>query len=140
MSRSTRGHRLVPHTADLRVEAWAPSREECIAETVVGSVRSFVDTSAAPVAVERASRVVAATDEDLLVGVLEETIYLMDVAAVVPVQVTLHPMDDGAEVTFAMVDIRALQQVGAVPKAVSLHGLRLARTDDGWSSSVTLDV
>lgn len=46
----------------------------------------------------------------------------------------------GAEVTFAMVDIRALQQVGAVPKAVSLHGLRLARTDDGWSSSVTLDV
>lgn len=140
MSRSTRGHRLVPHTADLRVEAWAPSREECIAETVVGAVCSFVDTAGAPAPVERSSRVVAATDEDLLVGVLDEVIYLLDVAAVVPVEVTVHPLDDGAAVTFAMVDIRALPQVGAVPKAVSLHGLRLTCTDDGWTSSVTLDV
>ena len=26
------GHRAVPHTADLAVEAWADSREECLAE------------------------------------------------------------------------------------------------------------
>lgn len=140
MSRSTRGHRLVPHTADLRIEAWAPTREECIAETVIGSVHSFVDTSGAPGPVERTSRVVAGTDEDLLVAVLDEVIYRMDVEAEVPVRVVLRPLDDGADATFAMVDLRALPQVGAVPKAVSLHGLRLARVGHGWSSSVTLDV
>jgi hypothetical protein len=43
-----RGHRTVAHTADLRVEAWAPSREQCIAEAVLGTVAAFVDTSSAP--------------------------------------------------------------------------------------------
>ena len=38
---SGRGHRTVPHTADLRVEAWAPTREECLAEAVRGLVDSF---------------------------------------------------------------------------------------------------
>lgn len=140
MSGNDRGHRLVPHTADLRVEAWAPTRDECIAETVLGSVRSFVDTTAAASPADRTSRVVATTDADLLVAVLDEVIYLMDITAQVPVSVALRPFEGGAEVTFGMVDARPLPQVGAVPKAVSLHGLRLSRGDAGWSSSVTLDV
>ena len=36
-----RGHRTVPHTADLRIEAWGPAREGCIAEVVRGLVDSF---------------------------------------------------------------------------------------------------
>jgi SHS2 domain-containing protein len=35
------GHRTVPHTADLRIEAWAATREECLAEAVRGLVGSF---------------------------------------------------------------------------------------------------
>jgi hypothetical protein len=27
-------HRSVPHTADALIEAWAPSREQCVAEAV----------------------------------------------------------------------------------------------------------
>jgi SHS2 domain-containing protein len=41
----------MPHTADLRIEAWAPTREECLAE----AVRSLVD-SFAVVAGRRISR------------------------------------------------------------------------------------
>jgi hypothetical protein len=39
------GHRTLPHTADIRIEAWAPGREQCIAEAVRGMVDTFADTS-----------------------------------------------------------------------------------------------
>ncbi len=38
-----RGHRNVPHTADLRIEAWGPTREDCIAEALRGLVESFAE-------------------------------------------------------------------------------------------------
>ncbi len=47
MADNTSGHRSVPHTADLRIEAWSPSREGCIGEAVRGTVESFLDTSGA---------------------------------------------------------------------------------------------
>lgn len=37
------GHRSVPHTADLRIEAWAPTRDGCIRQAVLGTVESFLD-------------------------------------------------------------------------------------------------
>lgn len=37
------GHRTVPHTADLRIEAWAPTAELCIAEAVRAMVWGFAD-------------------------------------------------------------------------------------------------
>ena len=37
-------------------------------------------------------------------------------------------------------DARRATAVGAVPKAVSLHGLRFDRSDEGWSCAVTIDV
>ena len=43
-----RGHRTVPHTADLRIEAWAPTREECLAEAVRGLVDSFAVVAPQP--------------------------------------------------------------------------------------------
>jgi hypothetical protein len=45
--RSQRGYRTLPHTADLRIEAWAPTREACLAEGVAGLVATFADTAKA---------------------------------------------------------------------------------------------
>lgn len=140
MDSTGRGHRLVPHTADLRVEAWGPTREECVAEAVLGAVESFVDAAQAGVPVVCDRPVEAATDEDLLVAVLDELIYLMDTTGQVPVGVVVESRDAGAEVRFAMVDAERLSQVGAVPKAVSLHELSITGDVGGWTCSVTLDV
>ncbi|MGE5720493.1 MAG: archease [Nocardioidaceae bacterium] len=134
------GHRAVPHTADLRVEAWAPTREDCIAQAVLGTVESFLDTSAAHPERTRRCRLSAHSDEDLLVAVLDEVIFLLDTGAEAPVDVELEPVDGSVDVRFAMVDVGGLSQVGAVPKAVSLHELCLARGPSGWHCSVTLDV
>ncbi|WP_344269401.1 archease [Actinomadura napierensis] len=138
---SAAGHRGVPHTADLRIEAWAPTRERCIAEAVAGLVESFADTSGV-----RPSRSISVTvppgpDADALVTVLDEVIYRLEVDGdlVVGAEITRAP-DAGLVAELAAGDAERATAVGAVPKAVSLHDLRFERGEDGWSCAVTIDV
>ncbi|HEU4946742.1 MAG TPA: archease [Kribbella sp.] len=140
MNPSAAGHRTVPHTADVRVEAWGTTREQCIAEAVLGSVESFVDVSSVhPTGMQRC-RLTASSDEELLAAVLDEVIYLMETTGEVPVDVELEPREGEIDVRFAMVRAEESEQVGAVPKAVSMHELSLAAGSGGWFCSVTLDV
>jgi SHS2 domain-containing protein len=140
MAGSTSGHRSVPHTADLRIEAWAPTRDGCIRQAVLGAVESFLDTSSAQPQATRRRRVTGDRDDDLLVAALEEVIYLLDTTGAAPVDVSLSQADGGVDMTLAMVNASAVPQVGAVPKAVSLNELHLSQGKDGWRCSVTLDV
>jgi SHS2 domain-containing protein len=138
--RADSGHRAVPHTADVRIEAWAPTRERCIAEAVQGLVESFADASACGEPTIRACRIAGKGDEELLAAVLDEVVYRLDTTFEVPVAAEVQPADDGVMVRFAMVDVESVRPVGAVPKAVSLHELRLMRGPDEWTCSVTVDV
>ncbi|MGX1669466.1 archease [Streptomyces sp. NPDC055400] len=130
----------MPHTGDLRVEAWAPTREECIAEAVRGMVGSFAELPADASCVARECVVAAGDDGRLLVAVLEEVIYRMDASGELPVDVTVTPEPGDVRVRFTMADSSTAMQTGAVPKAVALHGLRLAHHAHGWACRVTLDV
>lgn len=140
MGDSTLGHRTAPHTADLRIEAWAPTRDGCIREAVLGTVESFLDISVVHPNHTRRCRVTEQRDDDLLVAVLEEVIYLLDTEGEVPVDMELHDVDDGVEVSFATADASTLTQLGAIPKAVSLNDIYLSQGQDGWRCQVTLDV
>jgi SHS2 domain-containing protein len=122
------------------VEAWAPNRETCIAEAVLGTVAAFVDASSAAVAGSRRFRLNGSSDEDLLVAVLDEVIFLMDTFQQVPIDLEVQLLDAGVDVRFDLVALSALPQVGAVPKGVSLYELRFGPDRRGWSCSVTLDV
>jgi SHS2 domain-containing protein len=139
MPQHAAGHRVSTRTADLLVRAWAPTRERCIAEALLGAVGSFADSSAAPAPKPRRSTVVG-DDEGLLVAALEELVYLLDTAGEVPVTVEVTRTAEGAEISFGMVPVGEVEQVGAVPKAVSLHDLRIAPGPEGWSCSVLLDL
>ncbi len=140
MAHSGSGHRTVPHTADLRIEAWAPTRNGCIRQAVRATVDSFLDLSSAHADHTRQRRLIADRDDDLLVAVLDEVIYWLDTAAEAPVDLELRDVDGGVEVTFEMTDAGPAAQVGAVPKAVSLNDLRFSRGRHGWRCLVTLDV
>lgn len=140
MTGNASGHRSVPHTADLRIEAWAPTRDGCIREAVLGAVESFLETSSVEASQTRRRRLAANGDDDLLVAALEEVIYLLDTTGEAPVDLVLQDIDGGVEITFAMVDATTLPQVGAVPKAVSLNDLHISHRRRGWRCSVTLDV
>lgn len=139
------GHGAVPHTADMRVEAWSPTAEGCIAEAVRAVVEGFADTSGATVVGERAYEVTAESDVDLLVSVLEEVVYRMDADGEIPLDVEVGSIRSagaglGLSVRFRMADAGTAVPVGAVPKAVSLHDLQLRGGPGGWTCRVTLDV
>ncbi|MEU9125001.1 archease [Streptomyces sp. NPDC048506] len=137
---SASGHRSVPHTADLCIEAWAGTREECIAEAVRGVIGSFTDTAGVAAGITRECELRADTDERLLAAVIEDVIYRMEAAAEVPADIRVTAADHGVRLRFTMVSSGLVGQIGAVPKAVSLHGLRLAHDAQGWAGRVTLDV
>jgi SHS2 domain-containing protein len=136
------GHRSVPHTADLRIEAWGPTREDCIAEAVRGLVESFADISGAGCHHAVECHLAAGSDADLLAAAVEEVIYRLDTSGEVPVAVAAgRAADGGIDLVLRAVSATAAEIVGAAPKAVSLSGLACAPDAAGrWSCAVTIDV
>lgn len=142
-----RGHRGVPHTADLRIEAWGPTREECIAEAVRGLVASVAEVSVAEVSAANGQRVTerhlgGGSDADLLAAAIEEVIYGLDAAGEIPVAVTVRrAADGGIDLMLRVVDTASVEIIGAAPKGASLSGLTCAPTaSGGWACAVTVDV
>ncbi|MGH4008332.1 MAG: archease [Pseudonocardiaceae bacterium] len=138
-----RGHRSLPHTADLRLQAWAPTRDECIAEAVVALVESFADTSARPAECSTTVAIPAEgdQDQDVLLTALNETIYLLDTQGAVPVTVQPERTSDARlQLRFGLVALNHVMLTGPAPKAVTMHRLRFGRDDTGWSCEVTIDV
>ena len=134
------GHRTVPHTADLRIEAWAPTIEECAAEAARALVESFADLSTATSAVEREYTVRAEDAEGRVVALLDEVIFRMDTAGELPRAIEVRRTGSGLRVRSAVVDAAEATVVGAVPKAVSFHELWVTEGAEGCRCSVTLDV
>ncbi len=134
------GHRAVPHTADVRIEAWGASRERCLAEAVLGMVECFADVTAVhPTAVERV-RLAEASDDDLLTALLDEVVYRLEVHGRVAVDVEADVAEDGLVVRLALAELADVDIIGAAPKGVSWHGLHIGPDPYGWSCAVTVDV
>ncbi|MFJ8109301.1 archease [Streptomyces sp. NPDC096132] len=134
------GHRRVPHTADIRIDAWGTSRERCLVEAALGMVECFADVTAVrPTAVERI-QLADAADDDLLTALLDEVVYRLEVHGQVPVDLEAEATDDGVDVRLAVAGLTDVEIVGAVPKAVAWHELRMGPDPYGWSCAVTVDV
>lgn len=131
----------MPHTADTRIEAWAQTREACIAEAVRSLVETFADTAA--VVPERTAglTVPAGSDPDMLLAVLDEVIYRLEVDGEIALSADAAAAPGGGlRVRLSLGDAAQAAETGAVPKAVSLHDLRFGGDESGWSCAVTVDV
>lgn len=134
------GHRLLPHTADVIVEAWGPTRDACLRQAVLGLVATFADVDDVAASDNVPLSFPQAPAEDLLVVLLEEVLYLLDAENRLPVDVTItSTADGGLQGDFLMVPATAVDQHGAIPKAITHHGLELRR-NGGWRCRVTIDV
>ncbi len=140
--RRDRGHRSVPHTADLRIEAWGPTREDCLAEAVRGLVESFAEVGKAEQQRASVHHLAAGSDADLLAAAVDEVIYRLDAYGEIPAAVEVtRAVGGGIDLRLRMVDASGVEIVGAVPKAASLSGLTCAAGPSGeWSCAVTVDV
>jgi SHS2 domain-containing protein len=137
-----RGHRTVPHTADLRIEAWGPTREDCLAEAVRGLVDSFAVVAGRPLHGRAKRYLTARSDEGLLVGVVDEVIYWLDVGGGIPASIAVQPaLDGGVVVVLLLVQAADAEIIGPAPKAATWHDLRCAPDAAGrWTCAVTVDV
>lgn len=134
------GHRVVPHTADVIIEAWGASRLGCLEEAVRALVDSFARVAVAvtepvPIVLEERG------DEALLVSLLEEVIFVIDVLGGVPANVVLDEAEDGSVVGFIdLAPLAAVEIHGSLPKGVSLSELSFVRDDGQWRCRATIDV
>lgn len=130
-----------PHVADLVLEAWGADRLTCLASAVTGLVATFADPSGAPPGPSVEFAIPPAPDEDLLVRLLEEVIYLVDVRGLVPVAVRVSDADGGLRGEFDTVTVGDVEEVGALPKGVSRSAVELGpASGTGWRCRVIVDV
>jgi protein archease len=137
------GHRTVPHTADLRIEAWAGSCHECVAESLRGLVDSVADVRGAEASRTAERELSGASPADLMASAVEEVIYILDTAGEIPVSVQVRPAGSaaGIVVTLELASAADVEFTGAVPKAVSFSGLSCEPDAAGrWSATMTVDV
>ncbi len=135
------GFAALDHTADAAFEAWGPTRGGCFMQAVRALVSSFADTTDVAADGRHAVAFEPAADEDLLVDLLDEVIYLLDTRGVVPVGGELvDELDGGISGELEVAPVERVRPAGAVPKAVTHHALRVQAGPHGWRCHAVIDV
>ncbi|MFN2581925.1 MAG: archease [Candidatus Dormibacteria bacterium] len=136
------GHRLAGHTADVIVEAWGATREECIEHAVLGLIESFVELSDPVSATHTHDVELTPVDEsELLIAALDEVIYVVDTTGDVAVRASVHDRPGRkVRVRYDTVPLEAVRVIGPAPKAVTRHALHFGPDDHGWRCSVVIDI
>jgi SHS2 domain-containing protein len=137
-----RGHHVLDHTADVVLEAWGPDLASCCEEAVAALVSTYTDRVDAPPSAWHRVHLPTATPTGLLLGVLEEVIFILDTAeGVAPVRAEVRAAPDGGlEVALGLVALDSIVGTGAVPKAVSRSGLEVEVGRAGARCHVLVDV
>ena len=131
----------MPHTADVVLEAWGPDLASCCEEAVAALVSTYVSRVGGPAMDRRELRLPAASDESLLVDLLEEVIFTLDTADAVPVRAEVRSAPDGGlDVNLLLADPEHLEETGPVPKAISRSGLVVTTEATGVYCRFLVDV
>ncbi|MFI2425545.1 archease [Streptomyces sp. NPDC018955] len=133
----TSGHRAVAREDEIRIEAWAASRENCLAEAVAAMVECFADVSGVrPTGVGRI-RLDGASDDDLLAELLDEILYRLEEYGQVPVDVEADGTEDGLDVRLAVAALTDVRVTGRMPAAVDWEEPRIRPGPYGWTCALS---
>lgn len=128
------------HAGDLRIEAWAATREECVAEAVEALVGSFTRRSLPAIAWTSYFDVTGAGDTELLRGALLRVISGLRKDHVIPVSVQVSANQAGLRLRCAMVDAGAILPGGALPMGVTPGSVHCVHRMDLWWCVARIDV
>lgn len=128
------------HAADLRIEAWADSREACIAEAVNALVGSFVGPARLAPSSRSSFQVTGGSDAELLQAVLGRVISGVLDRQEVPVATMVSATPGGLEVSCHTVNAGAILPAGAIPKSVSRRSTLCRKFPSGWWCAARIDV
>ena len=136
------GYESLDHTADLALRVWAPSARELIEQAAAGFIGLMVDPDTVPPEREVAISATGAGPEELLVGWLNEILFVFDAQGMAPVRAKVDVLTDG-EVRGRLFgqDFDPLHHdVRNVIKAVTFHDLSVKRMGDRLEVSIVFDV
>jgi SHS2 domain-containing protein len=123
------------------VEAWAPTRVACLEEVGRGLVDTFADVSGVRAEGSHPISIAAMDDEESVVTLLDEIVYLLDAEGVVPVEIELEAGQAGAITgRFLTAPVGRIVTVGAPPKGVSRSDLFIGRERGWWVCRIEIDV
>jgi SHS2 domain-containing protein len=133
-------------TSDVTFRAWGRSLDELFGAAADATTSLMVD----PVETVAPARALPVALEDtaldlLLARFLDELIYQKDAAGLLLRATDVH-VEHGAGASRVRAVLRgepldpARHALAADPKGVTLHGLTVAPTPDGWRAEVTIDV
>lgn len=135
------GHRLVSRAADCLIEAWGPDRASCLGQALQGLIEEFAQVSDTPALRALPLSAAAGAPGEMLVSLLEEVIYALEVFSVVPVRVHLCDTEDGGvSGDMEVVPLAAVHVVGPAPRAVSHKRLSMSEDGGSWQCRVLIDV
>lgn len=117
-------------------------RVSCLEEAVGALVSVFAEVPDVPAPTVIPVALETAPSPDLLVSLLEDVIYTVDVFfGKVPVRVHLAEAEDGGVAgDMEVVDADEVVLVGPVPKGLSSHGLKFGVDGGTWRCKVVVDL
>jgi SHS2 domain-containing protein len=136
-----RGHRTLPHTADVIIEAWGPDFPSCCEEAVSALLGLCIGGPSATVNDRHGFIVTGGQADTMLLELLDEVLFVLDTEPAVPVRASVRSGPGGGlEVELALAERDTIEPVGAVPKAVSWSGLAVNDVEGGVRCSFLVDV
>lgn len=134
-------HRLKGRGSDLGIEVSGTDVVACLDAAVRGLAAAVADVGG-QVARRRVPVELAEDDPpELLMGVLEEAIVLLDTEGLLAVSLVEATCDEaGLRGELEAVELSAVEVHGPAPKAVTWHEVRLGPAGEGWEGAVMIDL
>lgn len=136
-----RDFRIHGHGSDLAIEARGPDLAQCLDAATAGFAAALAEIPDTAPRQRQAIAVEADDPSDLLIGLFEELIVIVDADGLLPIALAdLRELPGGWEAVLAAVPLDALEIHGVAPKAATWHQASLTETAEGWQGWVTLDL
>jgi SHS2 domain-containing protein len=135
------GYENLPHTADVAIRAWAPDLRGLIEQAARGMIEMMYEPLPEP---GQFIQIIGEGDgaEDLLIDCLREILLLPELSGLIPVSVAVQNLGERRAVCLVGVVAQPHEgvQIQQQIKAVTYHGLEIARTARGLQVEVVFDV
>jgi len=137
-------YKILPHTADLKIQAYGKTREELFGNTMVGMFESARYEPASVEAtvgkeIKKEIKIFSLDLPSLLVDFLSEVLYLSEVNQEVYDDIQFEKFTD-KNIEGILIG-KKLKRIGVVIKGVTYHDLQVHQRKDGiWEATVLFDI
>lgn len=139
------GYRVLDHTADVRLEIEAASREELFAEALVAFSDTISEVNGLGDSMHRVIALEAETLAELFVLWFEELLFVFETECLLFRRAEVSLSETAGSIRLAATARGEVFSLERHPfkmqiKAITYHGLELGRADGGWRARVILDL